>query len=106
TAGIDNDGFCGFAIAGATMTDGNLVGALDDYMGFIWNGDTDGSLHFAYNKDNGTDRVIDTAVDLVADTYVDVAMLIVNRNSGSTASTGAKYGMIWVNGTLVTGTAN
>lgn len=90
SAAIDNDTFCGLAIDGSTISDGSLVGALDDYFGFISNGDTDGSLHFAYNKDNGTDRISAMSVSLVADTYVDLGFLVINRNSGTTASSGAK----------------
>lgn len=103
---IDGDIAMGFSIAGAALADGTHVGSQDDYFMFMTNGDVDGSIFFEYNKDNGTDRGIDTGVDLVAATYIDVAMLIVNRNSGTTASSGAKYGRLWVNGNPITGSAS
>lgn len=113
-ANVDADTYFGLGInAAAVLTDGGYISNLDDYFGFVSDGDTASGavLKFAYNKDNGTDRAITVLSSLASDTYIDVAALIVNRRAGTTASSGAKYGKVFYAGAsgdlaMLTGTAS
>lgn len=94
---VDNDVFCGLAIAGACVTDGT-VPALDDYLGFYMQGDSSALINIATNRDNGTDNVTSTGTTQVADAVHDLAFLVRNRVSGDAA--GATVIQVYVDGAL------
>lgn len=97
----DEEMFVGLAsIGGASIAAAGSVGARDDYMGFVSIGASFAVIRNAYNADNGTDRLATTGVSAAADTYNELAQYIRNRNSGTTASSGAKTLLAYVDGTL------
>ncbi len=94
---VDNDAFCGLCISGAAIAD-STVPAQDDYLGFYMQGDIDGSINIATNRDNGTDNITDTGVDQVADAVHDLAFLVRNRKAGD--ALGATVITVYVDGVL------